>query len=247
VEAASTQVVQRDRHAFFMAVVSGIGTTLEKIALEIRHLQRTEIGEVEEPFHPGNQGSSAMPHKRNPHASERIAGLSRLLRGYATAAAENVALWHERDISHSSAERVIFPDATVLLDFMLAETTNILDGLVVYPERMRQNLDATGGLIYSQPVLLALVDAGMDRQEAYKLVQAHAQRTAAGGPPFREALASDSRVRNLLGPDELAAAFDPRPQLVHVNVAFERLGLREETAAAPTSVNNISPEIKTNV
>ena len=225
VEAASSQIVQRDRHAFFLAVLSGIGATLEKIALEIRHLQRTEVAEVEEPFDPGNQGSSAMPHKRNPHASERIVGLARLLRGYAGTAAENVALWHERDISHSSAERVIFPDATIVLDFMLAEVAKILDRLVVYPERMRDNLDATGGLIYSQPVLLALVDAGMDRQEAYKIVQSHAHKALVGGPPFLAALESDSRVAELLTSEELGAAFDPSQQLHHVTVTFERLGL----------------------
>ena len=178
---ASTQIIQRDRHAFMLAVIAGIGGTLEKFATEIRHLQRSEVGEVEEPFDPGNQGSSAMPHKRNPHASERIAGLARLLRGYATTAAENNALWHERDISHSSTERVIMPDAFIVLDFMLHEMTEILDRLVVHADRMLENLQMTKGLIYSQPVLLALVDAGMDRQEAYKLVQGHAQRSLSGG------------------------------------------------------------------
>ena len=181
---ASTQIIQRDRHAFLLAVIAGIGGTLEKFATEIRHLQRTEVGEVEEPFDPGNQGSSAMPHKRNPHASERIAGLARLLRGYATTAAENNALWHERDISHSSTERVIMPDAFIVLDFMLHEMTEILDRMVVHADRMLENLKLTRGLIYSQPVLLALVDAGMDRQQAYKLVQGHAQRSLAGGPLF---------------------------------------------------------------
>src|SRR5215204_4161728 len=171
---ASTQIVQRDRHAFLLAVIAGIGGTLEKMATEIRHLQRSEVGEAEEPFDPGNQGSSAMPHKRNPHASERIAGLARLLRGYAMTAAENNALWHERDISHSSTERVIMPDACIVLDFMLAEMREIVSGLLVFPDRMRVNLESTGGLIYSQRVLLALIDAGMDRQDAYKLVQRHA-------------------------------------------------------------------------
>src|SRR5215207_9316528 len=147
---ASTQIVQRDRHAFMLAVLAGIAGTLEKFAIEIRHLQRSEVGEVEEPFDPGNQGSSAMPHKRNPHASERISGLARLLRGYAQTAAENVALWHERDISHSSTERVIFPDACILLDFMLAEMREIVSCLLVFPDRMRVNLESTGGLIYSQ-------------------------------------------------------------------------------------------------
>jgi adenylosuccinate lyase len=234
VEAASTQIVQRDRHAFFMAVLSGIGASLEKIAMEIRHLQRTEVGEVEEPFDPGNQGSSAMPHKRNPHASERIAGLARLLRGYASTAGENVALWHERDISHSSAERVIFPDSTIVLDFMLAEVSQILDQLVVYPERMRDNLEATNGLIYSQPVLLALVDAGTDRQDAYKIVQSHAHSALAGGPSLREALKNDDRVREVLNESLIDEAFDPTRQLGHVESTFERLGL----LASTTSLKN---------
>ena len=198
VEAASTQVVQRDRHAFFLAVLAGIGGTLEKIAVELRHLQRTEVREAEEPFEAGNQGSSAMPHKRNPHQSERIAGLARLLRGYAGAAAENVALWHERDISHSSVERVVFPDACTVLDFMLAEVTDLVDRLVVYPERMRANLDLAGGLIYSQRVLLALVEGGLDRQDAYRLVQRHAMAAWDGGPSFQEALAAEPAAREAI-------------------------------------------------
>jgi adenylosuccinate lyase len=198
---------------------------LEKFATEIRHLQRTEVGEVEEPFDPGNQGSSAMPHKRNPHASERIAGLARLLRGYATTAAENNALWHERDISHSSAERVILPDAFIVLDFMIHEMVEILDRMVVHADRMLENLQITKGLIYSQPVLLALVDAGMDRQKAYKLVQAHAQQSLAGGPPLQTALASDEAVGAWITPDELASLFDPSRQLRHIGEIFARLGL----------------------
>lgn len=222
---ASTQILQRDRHAFFLAVIAGIGGTLEKFATEIRHLQRTEVGEVEEPFDPGNQGSSAMPHKRNPHASERISGLARLLRGYAVTAAENNALWHERDISHSSTERVIIPDATIVLDFMLHETMDILDRFVVYPERMRKNLELTKGLIYSQPVLLALVDAGMDRQDAYRLMQGHAHAALAGGPSLCEALAADPQVTARIGVDQLAQLFDPSAQLSHVDKVFVRLGL----------------------
>jgi adenylosuccinate lyase len=222
---ASTQIIQRDRHAFMLAVIAGIGGTLEKFATEIRHLQRTEVGEVEEPFDPGNQGSSAMPHKRNPHASERIAGLARLLRGYATTAAENNALWHERDISHSSAERVILPDAFIVLDFMIHEMVEILDRMVVHADRMLENLQMTKGLIYSQPVLLALVDAGMDRQKAYKLVQAHAQQSLAGGPPLQTALASDEAVGAWITPDELASLFDPSRQLRHIGEIFARLGL----------------------
>jgi len=223
VELASNQVVQRDRHAFFIAVLAGIGATLEKISVEIRHLQRSEVGEAEEFFGEGNQGSSAMPHKRNPHASERVSGLARLLRGYAMTAFENVALWHERDISHSSTERVIFPDACIILDFMLDGTRDILEQLVVYPEKMAANLELTGGLIYSQRVLLALIDAGMDRQQAYKLVQRHAH----GSASFQEAIANDPEVSDLVSRDTLAALFDPWEQLQHLDASFERLGLRE--------------------
>ncbi|MFM9108233.1 MAG: adenylosuccinate lyase, partial [Chloroflexota bacterium] len=222
---ASTQVIQRDRHAFFVAVVAGIGGTLEKMATEIRHLQRTEVGEAEEPFDPGNMGSSAMPHKRNPHASERISGIARLLRGYAVTAGENVALWHERDISHSSAERVILPDACTVLDFALADMADIIERLVVYPDRMRRNLELTGGAIYSQPVMLALVDAGMDRTDAYRLVQRHAHASHEGGPSLREALEADPAVTSLLGRERIASLFDPAPQLRAVDAVFARLGL----------------------
>lgn len=228
VELASNQVVQRDRHAFFISVLSGIGATLEKISIEVRHLQRSEVGEAEEFFGEGNQGSSAMPHKRNPHASERITGLSRLLRGYATTAFENVALWHERDISHSSAERVIFPDACIVLHFMLGETRDILEHLIVYPEQMKANLELTRGLIYSQPVMLALVDAGMDRQQAYKLVQCHAHAPES----FHDAIAADPVVTELLPSDALDELFDPWRQLAHLDASFERLGLRERVAVA---------------
>jgi adenylosuccinate lyase len=224
---ASTQIIQRDRHAFMLAVIAGIGGTLEKLATEIRHLQRSEVGEVEEPFDPGNQGSSAMPHKRNPHASERVTGLARLLRGYAVTAAENNALWHERDISHSSTERVIMPDAFIVLDFMLYEMADILERLVVHANRMLENLDLTEGLIYSQPVLLALVDAGMDRQEAYKVVQGHAHHALSGGPRFRDGLASDPTVAERLGAAELASLFDPMGQLQRIDEIFVRLGLGE--------------------
>ena len=225
---ASTQIIQRDRHAFFLAVLAGIGGTLEKFASEIRHLQRTEVGEVEEPFDAANQGSSAMPHKRNPHASERITGLARLVRGYALTAAENSALWHERDISHSSAERVIIPDACIVLDFMLHETSDILDGLVIYPERMLENLEATKGLIYSQPAMLALVDAGMDRQDAYSLIQKHAYRSLNGGPALQDALRADAAIAEWVSPGDMALLFDPGPQLQHVDEIFARLGLDED-------------------
>jgi adenylosuccinate lyase len=228
-----------------LSVFAGLGGTLEKFATEIRHLQRTEVGEVEEPFDPGNQGSSAMPHKRNPHASERMAGLARLLRGYAATAMENNALWHERDISHSSAERVIFPDAAIVLDFMIAEVSDVLARLAIYPERMRDNLEATGGLIYSQRVLLALVEAGMDRQVAYKLVQEHAQHAMRGGPPFRQALSADERIAKLIDAKGLAALFDPATQLRHLGEIFARLGLEE--SATENHQHDISQEISPEV
>ncbi|MGH2534009.1 MAG: adenylosuccinate lyase [Thermomicrobiales bacterium] len=227
---ASTQIIQRDRHAFFLGVLSGIGSSLEKFTVEIRHLQRTEVREVEEPFDPGNQGSSAMPHKRNPHESERVSGLARLLRGYAVTTAENVALWHERDISHSSTERVIFPDACIVLDYMIDLTTELIEGLVVYPDRMQANLELTGGLIYSQSVLLALVEAGIDRQLAYKVVQGHALRSWDSGGSFRESLSGDPQISAVLSQDDLATLFDPANQLRHVDAVFARLGLDRRSA-----------------
>ncbi len=222
---ASTQVLQRDRHAFFLSVIAGIGATLEKMAVEIRHLQRTEVREAEEPFKAGNQGSSAMPHKRNPHESERVTGLARLLRGYAVTASENVALWHERDISHSSTERVTFPDACILLDYMLDLMSELIEDLVVYPDRMRKNLDLTGGLIYSQRVLLALVDAGLDRQAAYKIVQKHALQSWDEGGSFRDELLADAQVASVMSAEQLDALFDHEAQLQHVDAVFARLGL----------------------
>ena len=222
---ASTQVLQRDRHAFFIGVLAGIGGTLEKIAVEIRHLARTEVREAEEYFKPGNQGSSAMPHKRNPHESERITGLVRLLRGYAVTASENVALWHERDISHSSTERVTFPDACIVLDYLLDLTADLIEHLVVYPERMRRNLDLTGGLVYSQRVMLALVDAGIDRQEAYKIVQQHALQAWDQGGSFIDALKADPRVAGRIADADFARLFDHVEQLREVDAVFARLGL----------------------
>lgn len=224
-EAASTQIVQRDRHGFFLSVVAGIGATIEKIAVEIRHLQRTEVREVEEPFGQGNQGSSAMPHKRNPHESERLTGLARLLRGYSVTALENVALWHERDISHSSTERVIFPDACIVLDYSLDLLAEIIEHLHVDAEQMRRNLDLTGGLIYSQRVLLALVDAGLDRQEAYKLVQRHAMQSWRDGTSFETAVREDPIVAAAIEPSSLAGLFDPMEQLVNVDSILERVAL----------------------
>jgi adenylosuccinate lyase len=225
IEPVSTQIVQRDRHAHFLTVLAGLAGTLEKIALEIRHLQRSEVREAEEPFAVGNQGSSAMPHKRNPHASERLCGLARLVRGYAMTALENIALWHERDISHSSTERVIFPDACIVVDFMLADLTGIIEGLVVYPERMRANLNSSGGVVFSQRVMLALVDAGLDRQTAYKLVQRHALESWDSGRSFRDAIGSDEQVESLLTPDQLDELFDPAEQLKYIEESFARVGL----------------------
>lgn len=222
---ASTQVIQRDRHAFFLMTLAGVGASLEKIATEVRHLARTEVREVEEAFGVQNQGSSAMPHKRNPHESERVAGLARLLRGYAIAALENISLWHERDISHSSAERVIFPDACIVLDYLLDLVADLVEDLVIYADRMRENVDLTRGLIFSQRVLLALVDSGMDRQEAYKFVQRHALAAWDGGPPFRAALEMDPITRERLSPGQLDDLFDPAQQLHEVDAIFRRLGL----------------------
>lgn len=231
VELASTQVIQRDRHAFFLAVLAGIAGTLEKMTVEVRHLQRSEVAEAEEAFGEGNQGSSAMPHKRNPHESERIAGLARLVRGYASVGFENVALWHERDISHSSAERVIFPDASIVLDFMLRETNDIIGELVVYPEQMLANLNMSGGLIYSQKVLLALVDGGMDRHDAYRLVQQYAHSAAEVGKPFRQLIAEDAEIMQRVPSDQLESIFDPWDQLQHVDETFKRLGLLDDRDA----------------
>ena len=196
---ASNQVVQRDRHAFYFAVLALLATSIEKIAVEIRHLQRTEVLEAEEPFTPGQKGSSAMPHKRNPILSENLTGLARLMRGYADAAMENVALWHERDISHSSVERVIGPDATVTVHFMLRRLKGLVQGLVVYPEHMRRNLEKSGGIYFSQRVLLALVEAGLSREEAYARVQRNAMLTWSEGGWLPDRLAADPEVGGVLG------------------------------------------------
>jgi adenylosuccinate lyase len=220
---ASSQIVQRDRHAEFSSALAITASTLDKIATEIRHLARTEVREVQEPFAEGQRGSSAMPHKRNPVASERISGLARVVRANLQVALEDVALWHERDISHSSAERVILPDSTGLLDFMLAETTTVLEGLRIYPERMLQNLEAAGGLAFSQSVLLALVDRGLSRDEAYRVVQTAAAEAWDAGGDFRAELGSNPEVLRLLSPDELAGLFDPARFLRNLDVVFDRL------------------------
>jgi adenylosuccinate lyase len=222
-EPAATQVVQRDRHAALLAAVALLGASVEKMALEIRHLQRTEVLEAEEPFREGQKGSSAMPHKRNPVQCERICGLARLLRANAHAALENVALWHERDISHSSVERVILPDSFLVADFMTAQMREILAGLHVYPERMRENLERTRGLVYSQRVLLALTTAGLTREAAYATVQRHAMAAWKGEPDLKTRLEADPEVTRLLARDELARCFEPDYFLRHVRDIFDRV------------------------
>jgi adenylosuccinate lyase len=219
---ASSQIVARDRHAELMGALAITASTLDSIATEIRHLARTEVREVQEPFTAGQKGSSAMPHKRNPVRCERVTGLARVIRGNLQAALENTVLWHERDISHSSAERVILPDSTMALHFMLAEMTEVLDGLVIYPERMRENLQVGGGLAFSQNVLLALVDAGLPRDEAYAIVQDAAATAWDDDASFRDLVASDHRVRERLG-ERLAELFDPAAALRNLDVVFDRL------------------------
>ncbi len=221
----STQVLQRDRHAEFVCILALLGATLEKIALEVRSLQRTETGELEEPFYSGQKGSSAMPHKRNPVACEQVCGLARLLRGYSTAALENVALWHERDISHSSVERVILPDSTAVTDHILRQVIRVIRELKVNPENMARNLELTGGLIYSQRVLLELVESGLSREAAYDLVQRRAAEAWEQGRPFKEVLAGDPEVSGRLGEAGLAACFDPAKYLQHVDYIYRRLGI----------------------
>ncbi|MCS6999499.1 MAG: adenylosuccinate lyase [Bacteroidota bacterium] len=221
----TTQVIQRDRHAEYMATLAIIASSLEKIALEVRHLQRTEVREAEEYFSAGQKGSSAMPHKRNPIHSERICGLARLLRSYAQAAFENNALWHERDISHSSVERVIFPDATIALDYMIAQTTELVETLVVYPERMRQTIEQSHGLVFSQAVLLELVRRGMTREQAYSLVQAAAMRSWDENRHLRETLSEDSTVSTYISADELDAIFRGERSLSNISYLYRRCGL----------------------
>ena len=221
----STQVLQRDRHAEFMSVLAVIGSSLDKFATEIRNLQRTDILEVEEYFKKGQKGSSAMPHKRNPITTERISGLARLLRGNALVAMENVALWHERDISHSSVERVIIPDSTTTLDYMLYKFTDVMEHLIVYPENMQKNLDRTHGLIFSQRVLLALVDKGLTREKAYELVQRNAMRSWNHGENFKQLVLNDSDIIAALPADEINKLFDHTYHLRHVDHIYRRFGL----------------------
>jgi adenylosuccinate lyase len=219
----SNQIIQRDRHAYFFATLAVIASSLEKFAVEIRHLQRTEVQEAEEPFTSGQKGSSAMPHKRNPILSENVTGLARLMRSYALAALENVALWHERDISHSSVERVIAPDATIALDFMLRRMTYVLGGLCVYPENMKRNLEKSGGAVFSEAVLLALVDKGVSRDAAYRMVQRHALKIARDGGELKTELLKDQEIMTYLSASEVEAVWGLKHHLANVDFIFRRV------------------------
>ncbi|WP_062487886.1 adenylosuccinate lyase [Candidatus Nitrospira inopinata] len=219
----SNQVVQRDRHAAYVTALALLAATIEKIATEIRHLQRTEVLEAEEYFSAGQKGSSAMPHKRNPIVSENLCGLARVVRANSLAAMENVALWHERDISHSSVERVILPDSTILIDYMLARATELIERLVVYPERMRRNLELTGGLVYSQRLLLALIEKGAQRKESYEAVQRNAMASWRGGGGLQELAGKDPFISRHLTEREIAACFDPSYYLRHVDKIYGRV------------------------
>ncbi len=222
----STQIIQRDRHAQYLFTLALIGSSLDKFATEIRHLQRTDVLEAEEPFTIGQKGSSAMPHKRNPVGSENISGLARILRGNALAALENIPLWHERDISHSSVERVILPDSTILIDYMLHRFAGIIEDLVVYPDNMLRNMDVFGGVIFSQAVLLKLVEKGLTREESYKLVQSNAHAAwNQNGSSFKENLLKDEKVMSLLTRDEVIACLNPETYLQNVELVFNRLGV----------------------
>src|SRR6201996_5578988 len=219
----ATQVIQRDRHAAYIATLAVLASSLDKIAVEIRHLQRTEVREAEEFFSEKQKGSSAMPHKRNPITSEQISGLARVIRGNSQAALENVALWHERDISHSSVERIIFPDSTILTDYLLSKTTALVDKLMVYPQRMLKNLESTGGLIFSGQLLLDLTESGMSREDAYRLVQGHAMRAWKEDLVFRDLIQADREITAKLSAEKLQHAFDLNRQLKNVGVIFDRV------------------------
>lgn len=221
----STQTLQRDRHAHYLSVLALIGSTLEKMAVEIRHLQRTELREAEEYFSRGQKGSSAMPHKRNPVSSENITGCARVLRGYMVSAYENVPLWHERDISHSSVERIILPDATILLDYMLHRFAGVMGNLVVYPENMKENMERTHGLVFSQRLLLMLIGKGLAREEAYDTVQPLAMKSWEERIPFRSLVEADERIAGILDPDEIDDAFDWEYHTRNVELIFRRAGL----------------------
>ena len=219
----ATQVIQRDRHAAYISTLAIIGSTLDKVAVEVRHLQRTEVREAQEYFSEKQKGSSSMPHRKNPITSEQISGLARVLRGNAQAAFENIPLWHERDISHSSVERVIFPDSTILVDYLLAKTTDLIDRLLVYPERMKKNLESTGGLIFSGQLLLDLAEAGMLREDAYRVVQSHAMRAWKEDLVFRDQVTRDPAIAALLNPEKLDRTFDYTRQLGNVDAIFKRV------------------------
>ncbi|MDJ1091877.1 adenylosuccinate lyase [Macrococcus caseolyticus] len=221
----STQTLQRDRHAYYIATLSLIATSIEKFAVEVRGLQKTETREVEEAFAKGQKGSSAMPHKRNPIGSENVTGIARVIRGYLTTAYENVPLWHERDISHSSAERIMLPDVTIALDYMLNRFTNIIDNLTVYEDNMKANMEKTFGLIYSQRVMLTLIDKGMVREEAYDTVQPKAMESWATKTPFRELVEQDSKITDLLSKEELDECFNEKHHLNQIDTLFRRAGL----------------------
>ena len=235
-EPISTQIIPRDRHAYYFATLGVVASQIERLAIEIRHLQRTEVLETEEYFSEGQKGSSAMPHKRNPVLSENLTGLARLVRGYVTPALENVAVWHERDISHSSVERVIGPDATIALDFALVRLTGVVKRLVVYPERMKANLDRLGGLVHSQRVMLALTQGGLEREEAYAIVQRNAMKVWQSGGDFLETLRKDKDVTRVIDDKELRAAFDLGHHLKHVDTIFSRVfGKPASDKKPPTS------------
>jgi len=221
----STQTLQRDRHAYYMSVLALVGSSMEKMAVEIRHLQKTETREVEERFRKGQKGSSAMPHKRNPVSSENITGCARVLRGYMVTAYENIPLWHERDISHSSAERIIIPDALILLDYMLHRFAGVVDNLVVYPENMKENINKTHGLVFSQRLLLMLIEKGMSREDAYDLVQPMAMQSWEEKRPFRSLVEGNKEISSRLVPEELEEAFDLAHHTRHVDAIFRRAGL----------------------
>lgn len=223
---ASTQVVSRDRHAYYLQVLALVAASIERFAVEIRNLQRTDVLEVEEFFAKGQKGSSAMPHKRNPIRSERLTGLARVIRGYAMTGLENVALWHERDISHSSAERVVLPDAAILTHFMLVEITDLVKRLLVYPENMQRNMNCYGGVIFSQRVLLTLVEKGMGREDAYAVVQRNAhQAWNQEGGDFQANIVADAKVREYLCEEEIAACFDPQQHLKNLDAVYQRLSI----------------------
>jgi len=231
--AISSQVIQRDRHAHYMATLAVIACTLDKIATEMRHLQRTEVREAEEYFSEKQKGSSAMPHKRNPITCEQISGLARVVRSNAQAAFENVALWHERDISHSSVERIIIPDSTTLVDYLLQKTTNLIDTMFIYPERMRANLESTGGLVFSGQLLLDLVEHGLSREDAYRLVQGHSMRAWKQGLNFRQLVLKDKKISKRVPRAQVERAFDLKRQLRNIDKIFLRVFGRKQTKSNP--------------